>query len=338
MVERNGTRPCGHRSAKVSLLLVLACVASLAGCDATGDSNDPAGPAAEKPAAAVDASTSAASETSKGQSAAAVTEADPSDYTSFLSETDVKAETPELAEVKKVTVKYPGGRVKSEFSLNVFKNGPPAFHGTYKEWYENGQVWKEGEYVNGRKIGAWKFWAEDGKLLKSGAYVDGHPDGKFTYYGPGEVAAAASNPTLPVRIMATGSSMIRAASTFCRSNRFVTASCTERWSRTFHRKPGRKARYKKAARYSSSRAGNMVRPRNGLPTARCGSSWSFATASAMVRRRNGTRQAKSSGSASFVMASRSTNRSFPASLPRRLAASYCAAWQHAKPSSRERPK
>ena len=78
--------------------------------------------------------------------------------------------------------------------------------GVQKYWFENGQLFYEGMFVDGRKEGKWIWWYEDGtkemekvhkkgkpdglwrwwnesgELMKSGTYVNGMKQGMWNYY------------------------------------------------------------------------------------------------------------------------------------------------------------
>jgi antitoxin component YwqK of YwqJK toxin-antitoxin module len=44
--------------------------------------------------------------------------------------------------------------------LNTYENG--ELNGDYKTWFENGKLYVEGEYENGKEVGEWIFYNEDG--------------------------------------------------------------------------------------------------------------------------------------------------------------------------------
>jgi len=51
--------------------------------------------------------------------------------------------------------------------------------GLYKDWLDNGDLWKEGYYENGTMAGIWKIF-HDGKLSSYGKYEDGKKEGLWT--------------------------------------------------------------------------------------------------------------------------------------------------------------
>jgi antitoxin component YwqK of YwqJK toxin-antitoxin module len=42
--------------------------------------------------------------------------------------------------------------------------------GPWKRYYENGQLWDEGNYANGTKVGEWKVYDKTGALKGSKTY------------------------------------------------------------------------------------------------------------------------------------------------------------------------
>ena len=52
--------------------------------------------------------------------------------------------------------------------------------GKCKEWYDNGNLWKEGQYKNNNKSGTWNFFSHlDGTLEKYGNFENGIEEGKW---------------------------------------------------------------------------------------------------------------------------------------------------------------
>ncbi len=52
------------------------------------------------------------------------------------------------------------GTLKFEYPFN--KKG--AYHGNVKDWYKNGQVYKDFNYANGKESGSQRMWQSDGKI------------------------------------------------------------------------------------------------------------------------------------------------------------------------------
>ena len=111
-----------------------------------------------------------------------VIDVDPEEYRNYLAQATSVDADPILLEAKKYTAAYKNGRPKREFSARTFKNRPPLFIGEFKEWYENGQVWKQGMYADGKRNGPWKYWSPKGIIVKSGSYQNGYPDGEWTFF------------------------------------------------------------------------------------------------------------------------------------------------------------
>lgn len=55
--------------------------------------------------------------------------------------------------------------------------------GTTKEWYDSGQLWKEGKYLNGKLDGLYKsYHYENGSLQSEGKYTQGKMEGIWNYF------------------------------------------------------------------------------------------------------------------------------------------------------------
>ena len=94
------------------------------------------------------------------------------------------------------------GNIKSKFYLkNGRKEGPSTFfhkngnirlninwkngdhdNGPWKEYFSNGQIFKEGNIVNGKRNGPWKEYFSNGQLESSGNLNDGNKDGLWKFY------------------------------------------------------------------------------------------------------------------------------------------------------------
>jgi len=53
-----------------------------------------------------------------------------------------------------------------------------------KEYYEDGNLLKEGALKDGKRNGVWKSYYKDGKLWSEGEFVNGKMEGKTTSYHP----------------------------------------------------------------------------------------------------------------------------------------------------------
>ncbi len=54
--------------------------------------------------------------------------------------------------------------------------------GTWRDWYESGQVEYERTYKNGESDGIWRWWYESGQLASEGTYKNGIRDGTWRYW------------------------------------------------------------------------------------------------------------------------------------------------------------
>jgi antitoxin component YwqK of YwqJK toxin-antitoxin module len=76
---------------------------------------------------------------------------------------------------------------------DIFPDGTPKTIKYYKSdakevvvkeilYYENGQKKLEGAYKNGERIGKWSYWYANGNLWSQGEYLNGHENGLKTVY------------------------------------------------------------------------------------------------------------------------------------------------------------
>ncbi len=54
--------------------------------------------------------------------------------------------------------------------------------GNWKEYYDNGSIKAEGDYLNDLKNGNWRYYYKSGNLEETGSYVNNKPDGKWYWY------------------------------------------------------------------------------------------------------------------------------------------------------------
>jgi len=81
----------------------------------------------------------------------------------------------------KVAVKSPDDY--SAGRLAVYTTvGQPIRHGSFKSWYENGQINSQAEYNNGVQIGRFLYWHANGQKAVEGYYDDGERVGEWTWY------------------------------------------------------------------------------------------------------------------------------------------------------------
>jgi len=52
-------------------------------------------------------------------------------------------------------------------------------HGPWSSYYENGQRWLSGQFVNARKQGNWRSWYNNGRRKAEGPFRDGLPHGRW---------------------------------------------------------------------------------------------------------------------------------------------------------------
>jgi antitoxin component YwqK of YwqJK toxin-antitoxin module len=54
--------------------------------------------------------------------------------------------------------------------------------GKYQTFYINGQVYEDGQYINGEQEGKWMYYYSDGTVLRESYYKDGYPDSVWKDY------------------------------------------------------------------------------------------------------------------------------------------------------------
>ena len=64
---------------------------------------------------------------------------------------------------------YKNGMPHREYTVN--EKG--QVHGTYKDWYPNGQLWVQREYVNNKLHGIEHIWDDDGMMRYKSQYNHG---------------------------------------------------------------------------------------------------------------------------------------------------------------------
>jgi len=74
------------------------------------------------------------------------------------------------------TQKVRVGSMLKEESFYI-KNGKHVLHGTQRLWFENGQLRREKEYVDGRRHGQMTEWHSDGTKAEEGTYQNGLREG-----------------------------------------------------------------------------------------------------------------------------------------------------------------
>ncbi|MEG9320917.1 toxin-antitoxin system YwqK family antitoxin [Fusobacterium varium] len=77
----------------------------------------------------------------------------------------------------KVISKYDNGSLFSEYN---YING--RLNGFFKEYYENGQLLSEGNYKDDELEGILRYYYENGQLLSEGNYKDDELEGILKYY------------------------------------------------------------------------------------------------------------------------------------------------------------
>ena len=87
-----------------------------------------------------------------------------------------------LLREQKFEAKFPTGEVRVAWTARLYSDNTKRKHGTYIEYYRNGQEYIRGEYDEHKKHGKWTYFNSDGKVAKEGSYVAGLLDDLWVYY------------------------------------------------------------------------------------------------------------------------------------------------------------
>jgi antitoxin component YwqK of YwqJK toxin-antitoxin module len=93
-----------------------------------------------------------------------------------------KTPPPKLVEETTSTENYPDKKPKTVRGIKRFSDNSVINHGHYVSYYQNGQKFEEGDYVDNQKQGAWHMWYENGKEAKVENYLNGKPEGQWTLF------------------------------------------------------------------------------------------------------------------------------------------------------------
>ena len=74
--------------------------------------------------------------------------------------------------------------LKETYSVITAPDGTEVKHGRYNIFFQNGKIWQEGSYENGKLQGLWKDYYEDGALKQELLYDKDLLNGETRYYYP----------------------------------------------------------------------------------------------------------------------------------------------------------
>lgn len=81
-----------------------------------------------------------------------------------------------------VLEKYPDGSTQVERETILLSDDQRINHGSYTEYYQNGQKFAQGTYDRGLYDGKWTFWHDNGQICKEVTFIKGVPDGSWSVY------------------------------------------------------------------------------------------------------------------------------------------------------------
>jgi antitoxin component YwqK of YwqJK toxin-antitoxin module len=70
---------------------------------------------------------------------------------------------------------------RKENLINLY-NDKGEKHGYWESYYNNGQLWYKGNYVNGQQHGYWESYFDNGQLWYKGNYINGNRHGYWECY------------------------------------------------------------------------------------------------------------------------------------------------------------
>ena len=76
----------------------------------------------------------------------------------------------------------PTEKIQTVRDLKKFSDDSWIVDGVFAERYPNGQVYQQGKFQEGRRVGEWKFWHPNGKVAKVVNYKNGLEDGMVIVY------------------------------------------------------------------------------------------------------------------------------------------------------------
>jgi antitoxin component YwqK of YwqJK toxin-antitoxin module len=92
------------------------------------------------------------------------------------------APKPSVAAETKVLEKYDDGKTRVERQVRKMSDDSIMNHGTFTEFYRNGQKFSEGAFKEGVPDGQWSYWHDNGQLSKTVNFTRGQPDGSWEVF------------------------------------------------------------------------------------------------------------------------------------------------------------
>jgi antitoxin component YwqK of YwqJK toxin-antitoxin module len=89
---------------------------------------------------------------------------------------------PVVVTAGKLQDKYEDGALRLEREVRKMSDDSLVNHGTFVEYYPNGQKFAEGTYDSGIHDGTWSFWHDNGQLCKTVTFKKGRADGSWEVF------------------------------------------------------------------------------------------------------------------------------------------------------------
>ncbi len=94
----------------------------------------------------------------------------------------VDAPEPKVVGTQPRSVKYSDSTIKARWQIKQFSDDSELNHGPYAEYWQNGQMFKEGVFEDGVPVGLWKYWHDNGQLSRELNYEKGQLDGSVEVF------------------------------------------------------------------------------------------------------------------------------------------------------------
>ncbi len=154
-------------------LLLFGCAVASISFSLMGCSGDKANPAAEKSADAVSETDNKTAAPADGQSKQPAADAAASSQAKSVP-------APTFVDVVNIETPYPNKKPKVRCSVKRYSDNSVVYHGPFASFYQSGEKFEEGNYVDGKKDGPWKLWYENGQLAKTENYANGQLEGQWS--------------------------------------------------------------------------------------------------------------------------------------------------------------
>jgi len=89
---------------------------------------------------------------------------------------------PKVVGTQPRSTKYRDDKIKARWQIKQFSDDSELNHGPYAEFWQNGQMFKEGVFEDGVPVGVWKYWHDNGQLSRELNYKKGQLEGSVEVF------------------------------------------------------------------------------------------------------------------------------------------------------------